>query len=139
MYKFKIYSSGFLSPQTKINPLLSVSGTQDKPDRHFSSFPLTSHLHTPTLRLISRHPLLSVKLTFLRVPEIHDEFEWDLFITRRMTVADAIAGVCEQLGLAKSLPGTGGAAVDYAIEVVWKEVAGESCMCFPDLLWYYEC
>lgn len=60
------------------------------------------------------------------MPEIHDDFEWDLFITRGMTVSEAISGVCEQLGLAKSLPGTGGAAVDYAIEEVWNENSGES-------------
>ncbi len=47
-----------------------------------------------------------------------------------MTVAEAVSGVCEQLGLAKSLPGTGGAAVDYAIEEVQTaENSGDLCTC----------
>ena len=37
-----------------------------------------------------------------------------------MTAAEAIESVCGQLGLAKSLPGSGG-NVDYAIEEVWSD------------------
>ena len=55
-------------------------------------------------------------MTFLRVPEIHDGFEWTVFLTRDMTVRNVINTTCEQLGLVKSLPVPGGGAIDYAIE-----------------------
>lgn len=61
---------------------------------------------------------MSVALTFARVPEIHDEFTWRVYFSHSMTVGDVISTVCEQLGLAKSLPMTGGGAIDYAIEEV---------------------
>lgn len=57
---------------------------------------------------------------FLRVLEIPDGFTWNIYLTRSMTVEDAIKIVCDQLGLAKVLSGPGGGVVDYAIEEVWK-------------------
>ena len=70
---------------------------------------------------MSRHPLLKVSLSFLRVPEIHDGFEWTVYITRRSTVQNVIDSICEQLGLIKSLPVPGSATLDYSIEEVTRE------------------
>ena len=65
--------AGFLPPDTPLNPLLTSSSSSSRPslDRHFSAFPLTSHLHTPYLRVISLHPYLKLHLSFARVPDIH--------------------------------------------------------------------
>ena len=68
------------------------------------------------MRIVSRHPLLRIKLSFLRVPEIHDGFEWSVYLSRHMTVQDVVKAVCERFGLVKALPVAGGGAIDYAIE-----------------------
>lgn len=94
--------------------------------RHFSAFPLTSHLHTPAFRLVSLHPLLSLNLTFLRVPQIHDGFEWNLYISRGTTVETAVQLVMSEFGLAKSLPVVGGGSFDYVLEEVWTDREVES-------------
>lgn len=94
--------------------------------KHLSSFPLTSHLHQPHLRLVSLHPLLSVSLTFLRVPEIHDEFVHKFFISRTSTIEQVIDMVMEVLGLAKSLPIPGAGTIEYVIEETWTDGSRES-------------
>lgn len=111
---------GILSRDDRISRHLQTGQVRPSLDRHFSSFPLTSHLHSASLRLISLHPSLRVTFNFLRVPEIYDEFKWDMYLSRTMTVAEAITKVCEQLGLSKSLPGSGG-NIDYAIEEEWLD------------------
>lgn len=90
-------------------------------ERHFSTFPLTSHLHKPVLRLVSLHPFLALTISFLRVPEIHDTFQWKLFISRSTTVRDAIDLVIEELGLTKALPVPGGGTLEYVLEEVWLQ------------------
>jgi diaphanous 1 len=82
---------------------------------------LTSHLHTPTLRLVSLHPLLSVSLYFLRVPEIHDGFAWKTFFARSTTVREVINLVTDELGLTKALPVPGGGTIEYVLEEVWVD------------------
>lgn len=86
--------------------------------RHFSSFPLTSHLHTPYLRLVSLHSHLTLPITFLRVPEIHDGFPWTVFVARNTTVEDVLDAVSDELGLTRVLEGPGGGNVDYIMEEV---------------------
>ncbi|KAL5507835.1 hypothetical protein ACEPAH_5453 [Sanghuangporus vaninii] len=109
--------SGILPTDALIAPILASNSKPSAPERHFSAFPLTSHLHSPVIRLVSRHPQLIVKLSFLRVPEIHDGFEWTVYLSRNMTVQDVVKAVCESLGLLKTLPVPGGGAIEYAIEV----------------------
>jgi len=94
--------------------------------RHFSSFPMTNHLHNPAFRLVSLHPLLSIWVSFLRVPEIPDEFEYKFFISRAMTVADILGSIIDELGLTKSSPISGGGNLEYVLEEVWIDGANES-------------
>ena len=104
-----------------VAPLVNASSPEARSNRHFSAFPLTSHLHTPVLRLVSLHPFLSVTCSFLRVPEVHDDFQWRLFITRTSTVHDAVEAIIEELGLARVLPVPGGGSLDYVLEEVWSD------------------
>lgn len=115
---------GILSSDEAIASVMSTGTKSPRTERHFSTFPLTSHLHSALLRIVSRHPFLSVKLVFMRVPEIHDGFEWKVYISRSTTVKDVIHCVCEQLGLVKSLPVPGGGSIEYAIEKVSDSESG---------------
>lgn len=108
-----------------MSPLLNSSeAAKDTLVRHFSAFPLTSHMHAPTLRLVSLHPLLSVTLTFARVPEVHETFMWKVFFTRASTTKEVIDTVVEELGLARSLPIHGAGTFEYVLEEVFED--GES-------------
>lgn len=105
----------------RVAPLLHASDSPTTPtDRHFSTFPLTSHLHTPTLRIVSLHPFLSLTCSIVRVPEIHDGFQWKLFISRSSTVHDAVDAIIHELGLAQSLAIPGGGNLEYVLEEVWS-------------------
>jgi len=113
------------------SPLLNSSeAASDIPVRHFSAFPLTSHMHAPTLRLVSLHPLLSVTLSFIRVPEIHETFTWKVFFARASTAEDVINTVVEELGLAKTLPIPGAGTLEYVLEEVLEDDKSESEFCF---------
>jgi hypothetical protein len=57
----------------------------------------------------------------LRVPEIHDGFEWRVFIGRTTLVKEVIAVVLRELGLVKSLPVPGGGTISYVVEEVWVD------------------
>ena len=102
--------------------------------RHFSAFALTSHLHAPVLRLVSLHPALSVSVSFLRVPEIHDGFTWKCFFTRTDTVREVVESILDTLGLSRSLPVPGGGAVRYVLEEVWAEGDTESELHVPSYI-----
>ena len=117
---------GILPPSTPVAPLLNAPSPTARSQRHFSAFPLTSHLHTPTLRLVSLHPFLSLTFSFLRVPEIHDGFLWKLFISRGSSVRSALDAVIDELGLTKALPIPGGGALEYVLEEVWADDHFES-------------
>lgn len=106
-----------------------------KAKRHFSTFPLTSHLHTATVRLVALHPLLSVSLACLRVPEIHDDFIWKVYVARTTTVQEVINQVVEELGLTKALPVPGGGNLDYVIEEAWASSDDESTALIPRLIY----
>lgn len=122
--------TGIVSPSAPVNKLLNiapVSPTRPSMGRHFSAFPLTSHLHTPTIRLVSRHPLLSFTCEFMRVPEIHDGFEMDVYVARDTTVEIVVDAVISELGLSRSLPLVGsGGNFEYTLEEVWKDGDAES-------------
>ncbi len=77
---------------------------------------MTAHLHNPVLRLVSLHPHLSIHLAFLRVPEIHDDFRYKVFISKTTTIHDVINSVTDELGLTKSLPVPGGGNLEYVLE-----------------------
>ncbi|KZT71430.1 FH2-domain-containing protein [Daedalea quercina L-15889] len=113
--------NGIISPPNLVAPLLNAPSPTARSERHFSAFPLTSHLHTPVLRLVSLHPFLALTCSFLRVPEIHDGFQWKIFIARTTTVREAVDLVIEQLGLMKALPVPGSGALDYVLEEVWSQ------------------
>ncbi|THH12248.1 hypothetical protein EW145_g96 [Phellinidium pouzarii] len=121
--ELKHIGADLLPTSCPIAPLLVSKAQSPALERHFSLFPLTSHLHSPLIRIVSRHPLLSVKFSFLRVPEIHDGFEWTIYLTRSMAVKDVINDVCEQLGLVRSLPVLDGGTIEYAIEENWVDKA----------------
>ncbi|SPO21738.1 related to Diaphanous protein homolog 1 [Ustilago trichophora] len=93
----------------------------------FSDFLLSSHLHTPRLRLVCGAPGLRVRLRFGHVPEIYDG--WDqrtLFLPADATttgatgagttVAEAVEAVCEEFGIRRVvLQGSKSARVVYAL------------------------
>lgn len=109
-----------------MSPLLhSSEAAKDTPVRHFSAFPLTSHMHTPTLRLVSLHPLLSATLTFARVPEVHETFTWKVFFARASTAKEVVDTVVEELGLVRTLPLHGAVALEYILEEVFEDGKSE--------------
>ena len=75
---------------------------------------------------MSLNKLLSLNVTFLRVPEIYDGYEYKFFVSRTMTVNDVIQGVSKELGLMKSTPIPGGGSLEYAMEEVWIDESSES-------------
>lgn len=96
---------------------------------------MSGHMQQPVLRLVSLHPSLSLNLSFLRVPEIHDTFAYKCFISRDMSVEEVVNRVQEELGLAGVLviPGGGaganasvGGALEYVLEEVWTDGVSES-------------
>jgi len=116
--------AALLTPSDPIAPLLPA--VEPAPlQRHFSAFPLTSHLHTPSIRLVSLHPSLTLNLSFLRVPEIDDGFTMQWYLVRSTTVEEVIEGVAEEMGLTKVITGPGGGTVDYALEEAWISSTGE--------------
>ena len=118
---------GILQPSTLVEPIVARHNDQSQTrQRHFSSFPLTSHLHNPAFRLVSLHSSLSLIVSFLRVPEIHDGYEYNLFISQKTTVVDLITSIIDELGLAKSLPIPGAGNLEYVVEEVWSEGEFES-------------
>lgn len=80
--------------------------------------------------MISLNPLLSLSFVFLRVPEVHDGFEYKLYTSRTTSVADAIHSVSEELGLTKSLPIPGAGSLEYVIEEAWIDGSNESVLTF---------
>jgi diaphanous 1 len=120
--------AGVLSSLAPVQPFLKRMPLRSQSQRHYSSFPLTSHLHTPHLRLVSLHPHLMLPITFLRVPEIIDGFSWSVFLARSTTVEDALDVIREELGLTKVLDGPGGGIVDYIMEEVWEEGSVEGML-----------
>jgi len=110
---------GILPGDARVQPFLTPPEPKTLKARHFSSFPLTSHLHTPFLRLVSLHPHLVISLKFLRVPEIHDGFTWKIFLARNTTAEEILDTVTDELGLTRVLEGPGGGTIDYVIEDVW--------------------
>jgi hypothetical protein len=106
--------------------LIQTTPSDPSLERHFSAFALTSHLHSPVLRLVSLHPSLSVSVSFLRVPEIHDGFTWKCFFSRTTTVRDIVDSILDTLGLSRSLPMPGAGTVRYVLEEVWAEGETES-------------
>lgn len=76
-------------------------------------------MHSPIFRLVSQHSQLSPNLTFLRVPEIPDEFEYTVFISRTMAITNVIDLVIKELGLTQTLPVPGGGKLEYVLEESW--------------------
>lgn len=118
--------TGILDPSMSMQPLINAAVPSQLSQRQFSAFPLTSHLHTPTVRLVALHPSLSIALSFLKVPEVHDGFTWRMFFSRTATVQDTIDSIVEELGLTKSLPVPGGGILEYALEEAWIDGHEES-------------
>ena len=115
----------------QMDALVSLTLNQHDPKSegtqpHFSSFPMTNHFHNPAFRLVSLHPLLSMSVSFLRVPEIPDEFNYKIFISHAMTVADVLDSIINELGLTKSSPISGGGNLEYVLEEVWVDGPNES-------------
>lgn len=93
----------------------------------FSDFLLSSHLHTPRIRLVCGAPGLSVRLRFAHVPEIYDG--WDHLVWYLpadvsspgatgvgTTVTEVIEAVCEEMGIRRVvLQGSKSARVVYAL------------------------
>ncbi|KAG1763151.1 armadillo-type protein [Suillus occidentalis] len=121
---------GIIDPSTPIAPLLEqlnypvINASQ----KHFSTFPLTSHLHSPALRLVSLHAALSLSLSFARVPEIHDGFVWTVYYARNSTVEDVVRSVVEDLGLVKSFPMAGGGNLEYIIQDGTLKISSSSVL-----------
>lgn len=118
-----------------VAPLINstpLDPTNPQLQRHFSAFALTSHLHTPALRLVSLHPALTLAFGFARVPEIHDDFHWTCYFGRESTVDQVLQNVIEELGLTKSLPIPGAGTLVYCMEEVWSEDDSESTFPCPE-------
>ncbi|EJD48467.1 hypothetical protein AURDEDRAFT_162426 [Auricularia subglabra TFB-10046 SS5] len=119
---------GILDSSEPIAPLLATTAPKTATvHRHFSAFPLTSHMHTPVLRLISLHPHLCITVSFARVPEIEDDFTWRWYLARTTTVEEVLDGVGTELGLAKVIYGPGGGNIDYVLEEVWTHKDESEC------------
>ena len=123
---YRSETSGILDERAKVAPLIQTTPADPSLQRHFSAFALTSHLHAPVLRLVSLHPALSVSVSFLRVPEIHDGFTWKCFFSRTTSAGDVVEFTLDTFGLSKTLPVSGGGAVRYVLEEVWAEGDTES-------------
>lgn len=91
---------------------------------------MTGHLHNPILRLVSLNPLLSLNVSFMKVPEIHDGFEYKLFISLTTTASELVTSVVQELGLSKTLPIPGAGTLEYVLEEVWSDKAVESTLHF---------
>lgn len=63
-----------------------------------------------------------VPLSFLRVPEISDDFQLPVYICRATKAEDVISGVSDTLGLA---PVIAGASIPYQLEEVIHEKNGK--------------
>lgn len=100
-------------------PAILAASKPPTPQRHFSAFPLTSHLHSPAIRLVSLHPLLRVTLQCTRIPGIDEDFEFEWFLARTTTVEEALNAIIEEIGLPKFISGPGGGHVDYVMEEAW--------------------
>lgn len=61
------------------------------------------------------------------MPEIHDGFNWTVYYARSLTVDDIVRSVIEELGLAKSLPISGGGSIEYIIEEGSEGAQGVCC------------
>lgn len=72
------------------------------------------------------HSSLSLFLSFVRVPEIHDGFRYRIFFAWSTTVGDLVELVVRELGLTKVLPVPGGGTLTYVVEEVWKDGDVES-------------
>ncbi len=83
---------------------------------------------------MSLHSSLSLVVSFLRVPEIHDGYKYKLFISQKTTVVDLITSIIDELGLAKSLPIPGAGNLEYVVEEVWSDGENESMWCPIPLL-----
>lgn len=136
LLSFDLKFSGIVGSDVLVEPTVAANNQLQSKQRHFS-FPLTSHLHDPAFRLVSLHPSLEVVLSFLRVPEIHDGFEYKVFVSRSTSVEDVISRVLEELGLIKSFPIPGAGNPDYILEEVWFDGHNE-CMfqLFHFLQWF---
>lgn len=119
-------SDGLVDPGASVASLLGPSDPRPTMRRHFSAFPLTSHLHAPILRLVSLHPTLSVILSFLRVPEIHDGFQRRFYFARETAVENVIESALIELGLPRQSAVLGNVELDYVMEEVWIDGSQES-------------
>lgn len=121
---------GLIEPSTLVQPILETAPQINEHNRH-SSFPATAHLHAPVLKLVSLHPFLSIAVSFLRTPEIHDGYRRNFFISKGMNCATLIEMIKEELGLTAALPVPGGGKLDYVLEEVWRDGASESTLSYP--------
>ena len=96
--------------------------------RQFSSFPMTGHLHNPALRFVSLHPHLSITLSLVQVPEIHDGFLHKMFISQTTTVLELKEAVILELGLTTTAPFLGGGNIQYVMEEAWVDGKSESLL-----------
>lgn len=113
---------GLLHATDSIESILATSKSPSL-QRHFSAFPLSSHLHAPSIRLVSLHPSLHLSIQCVRIPEHDEDLEVEWFLARSTTVEDVISGLIEEIGLPKVISGPGGGAVDYVLEEAW--ISGE--------------
>ncbi|KAG8772151.1 hypothetical protein FRC16_005730, partial [Serendipita sp. 398] len=118
------FGNGLLDRNDKISPLLNSSKPPSL-QRHFSAFPLSSHLHTPSIRLVSLHQLLRVTLTCLRVPDLEDDVDIEWFLARNVTAEEVVNGMIEEFGLTKVMGGVGGGNIDYVLEEAWVPKTGD--------------
>ncbi|KAJ7490265.1 armadillo-type protein [Mycena galericulata] len=112
---------GTLRSTTLIAPIVNAQTGNLPVERQYSSFGFTGHMQSPALRLVSLNRALSVSFSFLRVWEIHDGFQYKLFISRNTTVQQVVDAVVEELGLAKTLPIPGAGKLEYVLEEVWTD------------------
>lgn len=102
-----------LPSQSRISAFLrSVELSEDGSQN--TEYPLSSHLHTPCLRIISRHPSLSTLITLVRVPSMPNGFQIRWFISYDTTASQLLSNVIESYGIPKF---AGGSTVDYLLEI----------------------
>jgi diaphanous 1 len=123
-----------LKPSARKPPHASANTRSVSAESGFSDFALSSHLHTPRLRLVCGAPGLSVRLRFAHVPEIYDGWDgrvyflpaaWDGISPASgvgTTVSEVVEAICEEFGIRRIiLQGSKSARIEYALANVLSD------------------
>ena len=117
--------SGLADFDTLLKQLIPKSAeTSSRPtaQRQLSDFSLSSHLHKPFLRLVYLPYCLNV--TFANIPEMPEDFQYNLFVGASMTIVDCIESLLSDFGIKRTVQqGAKTARIEYAFELPGRDQA----------------